>query len=797
MTMFICWVVFPAVLSLLSIGCGLLLEAVAGMRLPGVLLAPAGLATIIVVSSLTTMAAATASLTVPLVVALTVAGLGLSFPWRGRRIDGWILLAAVAVFAVYAAPIVLSGQATFAGYIKLDDTATWLALTDRVLEHGRSLAGLAPSSYRATLNVDISQSGYPVGSVLPLGIGAKLVGQDPAWVFQPYLAYQGALLALAFQAVLAGLVRSPRWRFAAVFLAAQPALLYGYSLWGAEKELVTVPLLALIAALLPQAVRAPGDARRLLPLAVAVAAVLGVLNVGGGVWVGLALLFALGLALRLPRRVLLSRIAVFGAFALVLSIPTLATAKTFLGAANTPLTSGVEFGNLIHRLSWFQIFGIWPVGDFRLRPHDMALTYALIGVLVLAAAWGLLEAARRRSPQLLLYTGISVVGCIVLSGFGSPWVAGKALATASPAFLLVGLAGSAVAYERGFRVEAAVAAAVIAGGVLWSNGLAYREAWLAPRDQLSELELVGKKFAGQGPALMTEYQPYGVRHFLRRLDAEGASELRVRLIPLRSGLTVPKGGYADIDDFRLDGILVYRTLVLDRSPLGSRPPSPYQLVWRGRFYEVWQRPQSFQRVLDHLSLGSDVQPAAVPACADVLRLAKLAAAAGGTLAAVPRPPAIVVPLSSVPHPSAWAVSYGGVYPYETGTAEGAISVPRSGRYGLWLGGSFPGQLEVSVDGRVVDSERHRLEHPGQFVPLGEVALSAGRHRLRLRYDGPSLHPGSGAHLTVGGLSLGPLVLGTVTAQLPVRFVPPSAARSLCGQSLDWIEALAGSRVSMG
>ena len=40
---------------------------------------------------------------------------------------------------------------TFTGYISLDDTATWLALTDRTLEEGRSLDGLAPSSYEATL----------------------------------------------------------------------------------------------------------------------------------------------------------------------------------------------------------------------------------------------------------------------------------------------------------------------------------------------------------------------------------------------------------------------------------------------------------------------------------------------------------------------------------------------------------------------------------------------------------------------------------------------------------------------
>ena len=51
------------------------------------------------------------------------------------------------MFAVFAAPVVLSGEPTVAGFIKLDDTATWLAFTDRIMEHGRDLDGLAPSTY--------------------------------------------------------------------------------------------------------------------------------------------------------------------------------------------------------------------------------------------------------------------------------------------------------------------------------------------------------------------------------------------------------------------------------------------------------------------------------------------------------------------------------------------------------------------------------------------------------------------------------------------------------------------------
>ena len=105
----------------------------------------------------------------------------------------------------------------------------------------------------------------------------------------------------------------------------------------------------------------------------------------------------------------------------------------------------------------------------------------------------------------------------------------------------------------------------LVGGVAWSNALASSEAYLAPRGQLAELEGIGERYAGDGPTLMTEYQPYGVRHFLRRMDPEGASELRRRPVPLRDGRVLGKGETAPIDAFAPEALAVYRTLVLLRS----------------------------------------------------------------------------------------------------------------------------------------------------------------------------------------------------------------------------------------
>ena len=129
------WVAFPALLTALAVGCGALIEAAARLRLPLALLPALGFAGIVVIGQFLTLADATAELTTPVVVAAGGGGLALLALRRRPRSGWWAVAAAAAVFAVYAAPIVLSGEATFAGYIRLDDTATWMALTDRVMEH--------------------------------------------------------------------------------------------------------------------------------------------------------------------------------------------------------------------------------------------------------------------------------------------------------------------------------------------------------------------------------------------------------------------------------------------------------------------------------------------------------------------------------------------------------------------------------------------------------------------------------------------------------------------------------------
>ena len=789
MTLFVAWVLFPIVLVALTVGCGLLVERIAGIDLPGALLPATGLALIVVVAQFFTLDGGLAEATTPVIVALAVVGYGLSLPALNRGIAWWAVLAAAAAFAVYAAPIVLSGDATFAGYIKLDDTATWMTLTDRVMEHGRSLSGLPPSTYEATLDFNLG-AGYPVGVFLPLGVGRALVGQDVAWVIQPYMAFMGALLALGAWAITEPLVKSRPLRALAAFLGAQSALLFGYYLWGGIKEMAAAALIVSIAGVAAFAIREWPSPRPLVPLAVMSAALIGILSGGGAVWLAPMLVVVLVVFVRfLGWAAAAIRAAVFAAATVVMCLPVIIPGG-LLPPTSSPLTSETALGNLYHALNGFQLFGIWPTGDFRLDPSDLATTYVLIGVVGIAAVIGLVLAVKARSWALIIYLGTAIVASLTIYVIGSPWVGGKALATASPAIPLVAAAGGVALFAGGRHIEGGVLVAVLAVGVLWSNALAYRDVSLGPRAQLAELETIAGKLGDTGPTLMTEYQPYGVRHFLRDAAPEGASELRRRKVPLLSGHGLRKGMTADIDEFQLGAILTYRNLVLRRGPGGSRPPSPYQLVYQGKYYDVWQRPENSTKfVAGHLGLGTETDPAGVPKCSEVQRLARQAGP-GGTLAAVSRDPVVVVPLTQTKHPAAWNSSQFefALLPRTPGTLTARVQIPQTGDYSIYLGGSVRPQVDLSVDGREVSSERQFLNNFGEYVPFGETRLTAGAHTISMTFHGSDLRPGSGGPAE----PIGPLALTDQdAAQTKISYFPVSRAGQLCGQRWDWIEAVSG------
>ena len=785
--MLIAWLLFPLVLAALALGCGLLLERAAATSLPRPLLLPAGLAVMIAASLFPPLFESTAFLATPLVVALAAAGYGVSWPFRRLRVDWWAAGAAAVTYVAFGAPVLGLWRRTFAGYIALDDTATYLAMLDRYLDHGYNIAGLELSTYRRTLETSLT-TGYPMGSVMPVGIGHKLLGTDTAWLWQPYLCFLAAMVALGLYVLVEPVVRSRPLRAFAATVAASAALLYGYALWGGVKELAEAALLVLAAALLPVFLRRPG-VRAALPLAVVSGATLGVQSAAGAVWLLVpAAIVGVVLFRRSDRRA--SAIAggalVVGSAAL--AIPTLAAATMWLGHTGT-FTGGSRLANLYHPLSWSQVFGIWPAGDFRNNPDSSAVTGALIALVVLAGVFGIVLAWRRRGWGLIAYAATALIASSVFWLKASPWIGAKAIAIVSPLFLVLALAAAGWLFETGRRFEAVLAAAAMLFGVAWSDSLAYHDVLLAPNARLTELQTIGDRYAGQGPTLETDYDPYGARHFLRKADGEGASELRFRSVFLRTARLPTTGESPDIDEINLTDVLVYRTLVTRRSPAASRPPSVYQPIAEGRYYDVWQRPVTGSpAIVEHLPLGDRYHTAAVPKCSDVLRLARLAGPKG-RIAAVIRPANFASDLDgSIPDASGPNGQSRHVLLLD-GKIEIPIEVkvPATGDYEIGVDGSFRGRLDLYVGDRRVATARHRLNWPGEYEPLARVRLQAGTARLRLRYGGPDVYPGSASLLSFG---IGPLVIGrTDAASLPVTYVRPAKARSLCGKSLDWVEAI--------
>ena len=467
--MLVAWLVFPLVLAALCAGLGLLADALSGRRLPGALVAPAGLVAAIILAQLAALAGAGVPLTATLLILLAGLGPLFSLPWRFGRPDPWAVGAALAVFALFAAPVVLSGDPTFATYGEPDDIAGWLALA----------------------------SDDPSGPVLPLAVARQLTGGEVAWHLQPYLAVLGALLTLCVWQIARavdfdhtgvgskstaaphGGSLSPPTCALLAFLAAAPAIVFGYAGWGGVRELAAATLLAL---------------------------------------------------------------------AVALALPPRAT----------------------------------PGGETHTTPNRRSLRFTGWAPLALAA--------------------LALLAVLVpWSGAPGPAIPLAALALAALLAITLALGLGVVSTGR------PLALALFAVALLACAAIASANASLAPYDRLGELGEIDGRFAGQGPAILFEEEPFA-ELFLEDLEL---AERRP----------------ADPDRLDYRELLGYPLLVIPRFPAQSRPPLPYRRAYLGEDYEVWKLPRTATfRLLFHMPIGEPGVPVALPDCSQTVGLGLLALA---------------------------------------------------------------------------------------------------------------------------------------------------------------------------
>jgi hypothetical protein len=207
-------------------------------------------------------------------------------------------------------------------------------------------------------------------------------------------------------------------------------------------------------------------------------------------------------------------------------------------------------------------------------------------------------------------------------------------------------------------------------------------------------------------------------------------------------------------------------------------------------YEQWQRPAAAAaRWLGHLAAGGPGSAGGRPDCAALRKLARAARAADprARLVAAVRPRQLTFDPGAVrPLPAGWVVrpQGSGVLAPVAGRVAGTIVIPAAGRYDVWLGGVPDVRTIVSIDGRRLEAAG-QPQAPDQWLGLGSLRLSAGRHAIALeRRSGTSQ----------AQASLGPIALSAAsTSARPLVDVAPGDYRSLCERSVDWVDALTGSR----
>jgi hypothetical protein len=332
---------------------------------------------------------------------------------------------------------------------------------------------------------------------------------------------------------------------------------------------------------------------------------------------------------------------------------------------------------------------------------------------------------------------------------------------------------------RSRKLESVLLAAVIAGSVLASDAFAYHGTNMAPSQRYAELRTIGTRFSGQGPTLVPDFDEYAL-YLLRNMRMDSPGIAYHGPFTLGDGGGPAYGHSYDLDAIESPDVQRFRMIVMRRSPERSRPPSNFQLVWKGRYYMVWRRTSAPAPIL-HVGFGTlDFQAASVPSCRVLHKLSRVAERKRAKIVFAPRPMNVVANLAiAARSPSVVQISdlegrpelgYNGPGRIETG-----FNVRKAGRYELWLGGNIDSRsIHVIVDGRLVGEPAMQSGDDGNMADVTTLYLGRGHHLIQLVRGGGGLQPGNNAGTVIDGIVFEPAGI-------------PSAWRSLCGRPLDWVE----------
>ncbi len=804
--MLIVWLLVPLALLLLCFGVGMSIATLTKTSKEIAQVLVIGFLGTSVIGSLLVLDSKLAKFVAPVLGFVGITGLIIALVRRNGRanFDSSTAIAGTLTYLVFSLPGLSYGKPTWAGWVQLDDNSSWYAITYRLMTLGHSIPSPILTTYDRVIQTYLGgnqfnyagynggQFSYPTGALIPFGTISKLTGVELAWLFQPYLAFCAGLLSMIYVLILKRRIVKRINLILGAVLASSASTYFSYAMWGGIKEIVlTIPITYFAFTFFASLDTKYKVRHFIIPFFTLVA----LYFIGEKTSFAFIIpIFVVGILLvaeKMGRSTLFLSFGVVGL--LTLFVIYSLVSKNFLYKMVVPTI--VDNGNLYGHLNPLQIMGIWPSRDFRVSPMWAPVTYLFILLALALSFLGVWEATKRGDwvvPVLVLST-TSVFGFSRV--YAGVWLTGKAIAVASPIFLLACVLGLRELYgfihrfprmnQQGAKVATLTFVLSISGGVILSNFMTYQNIWFAPYSQIDELRSIGHKFAGQGPTLMTEYSPYGARYLLREIGAEAAGELRVHVIPMRDGNQVPKGAAADIDMFDSTTIDYFNLLVLRSAAAASRPPLNYSLAWSGSHYEVWKRNRINLHVKRTLALGNNYSAGSTPTCDQVGTFLAGRLPSEKVFTAI-RSRTYLIPLGDGDLPVGWtpsAVIFGGVNFQNGGAISRNFSVETESDYSVWLAGSYPGALKVLVDGNQIFLGKSLFEGNAALSnPLGKVLLTPGSHLITIIYKMPFFQAGAQVHS-----SFGPILLTSQTAaQTQVQTVSKIQVPDLCKQNLDWI-----------
>jgi hypothetical protein len=430
------------------------------------------------------------------------------------------------------------------------------------------------------------------------------------------------------------------------------------------------------------------------------------------------------------------------------------------GGTGIPTSS---VGNLVAAMSFWKVFGMWDVADFRQPPADAFHIGMLVGLGLLATLAGGIWWLRRGGLAVPLATSVALAIWVYSDRNQSPYVASKALAILAPLVMLLATRWL-VELRPGESWLSSVGAlrlgvaGVLGWAVLGTSIATLRSADVGPTAHIDDLRRL-EPTLGRSPTLFlgwdtfTRWELAGTP--VDQPRSEDESPRPVALRPQKNWTWFPAEAL-DFDTIEPATLDHYRYVIGPRDLAASQPPSNMKLIRTTRYYEVWERrgPTPVRQTL----ADEGQEPGAVLNCAtpEGQTISRM----GGEAAV--RQPNLVVPVST-PAPG------------ET------TSVQLQLKPGLWWLSSpytSPLPIEVTAPGLRTTLPAN-LDRPGMRWPVGTVTVTnSAPITVSFRMQDPLFAP----RVVIPPTIVGGLHVLVATPDTPIRVVP---LRQACGQYVDW------------